>query len=179
MNEKLAILSEYSSGPWGCSSYTDGLFKSLCLVFFLKFAKPRLLHRWAWATRNNLWKRSWHDTESDPLKWKYRNSQCNFGFPLTLPKATGFSKPLMRWGPMRCEPIWYLPPNNEWAGCFAGIRGIAWDQKPEKHIWHSMCVIASTAQTNVAPDSEEENSRRGCYDGGNTLKIISIFLGVR
>ena len=98
----------------------DRLFKSLCLVFFLKFAKPRLLHRWAWATRNNLWKRSWHDTESDPVKWKYRNSQCNFGFPLTLPKATGFSKPLMRWGPMRCEAIWYLPPNNEWAGCFAG-----------------------------------------------------------
>ena len=27
----------------------------------------RLLHRWAWATRNNLWKRSWHDTESDPV----------------------------------------------------------------------------------------------------------------
>ena len=77
----------------------DRLFKSLCLVFFLKFAKPRLLHRWASATRNNLWKRSWHDTESDPVKWKYRNSQCNFGFPLTLPfKAAGVE---WRWGGAR------------------------------------------------------------------------------
>ena len=66
-------------------------------------ANPRLLHRWAWATRNNLWKRSWHDTESDPVKWKYRNSQCNFGFPLTLPKATGFKATgvELRWGGAR------------------------------------------------------------------------------
>ena len=75
---------------------------------------------------------TWHRKRS--RKWKYRNSQCNVGFPLTLPKATGFSKPLvsnwdLRWGPMRCEAIWYLPPNNEWAGCFSGIRGIACDQK--------------------------------------------------
>ena len=62
----------------------------------------------------------------------------------------------MSWSPMRCEAIWYLPPNNEWAGCFAGIPGIACDQKPEKHIWHSLCVIASTA-TDVALDSKEEN----------------------
>ena len=57
----------------------------------------------------------------------------------------------MRWGPMKCEASWYLPPNNEWAGCFAGIRGIACDQKP-----HSLCIIASTA-TNVTLDSEEKN----------------------
>ena len=90
---------------------------------------------------------TWH--RKRPRKWKYRNSQCNFGFSLTLPEATGFSKPLvsnwdLRWGPMRCEAIWYLPPNNEWAGCFAGIRGIACNQKPEKYIWHSLCVIPCT-----------------------------------
>ena len=100
-------------------SQLDGLFKSLCLVFFLKIANPRLLHRWAWATRNNLWKRSWRDTESNPVKWKYRNSKCNFGFPLTLPKATGFSKPLVsNWDEVGPDEVWsnLISPSQQWMG---------------------------------------------------------------
>ena len=124
---------------------------------------PRLLHRWAWATRNNLWKRSWHDTESDSVKWKYRNSQWNLKFSLTLLKATGFSKPLVsNWDEVGPDEVWsnLISPSQQWMGWLFCRHTwyclIACDQKPEKHIWHSLCVIASTA-TYVALDFEEEN----------------------
>ena len=103
MNEKLVILTEYSTVPcWTWRPFQEPLPRLLLEICKPKTPPPVSLGYPQQPLKTFL---TWYRKRS--RKWKYRNSQCNFEFPLTLPKATGFSKPLVsNWDEVGPDEVW-------------------------------------------------------------------------